>query len=147
MAEDGIQDPAHSRAAVAPRHRAPSGAGHNRDATAPPPASDDAAARTGGHGCPASERQQVVEGRPLVSRFYLFRETPPPPDSYLPAGRSSQQVLVAEGVLFRDGTVAVVPGPHLYDSLERLFEVSHTRLIRFLDGEQPEPPTGHAATV
>ena len=82
-----------------------------------------------------------------MRRFYLYRETQVPTDPSAPARRSPALVLVAEGVLFRDGTVAVVPGPHLYDSLERLFEVFHTRLIRFLDGEQPEPPTGHAATV
>ena len=107
---------------------------------------DDAAARKGGHGCPASGRQHVVEGRPLVRRFYLYRETQPPSDSSLPAGRSSQLVLVAEGVLFRDGAVAVTPGPHLYDSLERLFEVCHTRHIRFLDGEPPDPANGHTVT-
>ena len=78
-----------------------------------------------------------------MRRFYLYREMQVQVDPPLPAGRSPTLVLVAEGVLFRDGAVAVTPGPHLYDSLERLFEVFHTRHIRFLDGEQPEPPSRH----
>ena len=79
-----------------------------------------------------------------MRRFYLYREAAAPGDADGHTSPSSRLVLVGEGVLFRNGAVAVANGPYVYDSLERLFEVFRTRLLRFIDGEQPEPRAGRA---
>ena len=82
-----------------------------------------------------------------MRRFYLYREADAHDGSGGHADRLPTLVLIGEGVLFRNGAVALANGPCIYDSLERMFEVFRTRILRFLDGEQPEPRSRRVADV